>query len=948
MAIFTATGKKRLPGVLLFLALAAACLDAGAVKAADPRLHELRALRRQQQRLVQAHKDKSGEPARFGLLVIPVDFSDARLSDEYDPVQQIGGRLWAGTGESLRHYFSVASGGLLDLSVTLAPVIHLTGSRSDYSDVGWNGFSRTRMLATESLEAVRGLGLEFRSLDMEGPDRLPGSGDDDGQLDGVLILHSGPGQENDAEGGLIQPLQFFLEEPVVSGGIAASFYAVASLSSGPGIWAHETGHLLGMEDRYDPLLHPEAGGVDVRSLGGLGRFSLMASGAWGTGQGWGAALPDAYTCLQMGWTQELTLPTVAGEPDSIVPWRENGAAYRIWTAGESGAEFFLLETRNPLQTAPFDAGLPAGQLLVYHLDEAVPEGNWAVDGPQQWHLRVNLVEADADGQLRSGLDDGRAEDLFPGPLQVTEFGPGTVPSSWGYDGNSQVTLAAIASADSLVTLRASAAEEPVVDFSFSFSGPPGAVLALQARSLGQPVTQLQCRLEVTSEPRWGSFPGGSSSLDFNLVQTSPGLWVPGQDVVFLLDDLPPDGASSAFSFRFAGGGWQGTDQQRNWIWTGSVNPLDFGGEWPGDWQVLQEQPGTTWHRWAGAPPVTADGAPVLAATGESHVTAAAWPEIQYGNSAWVQLLSPELGSGVGAVRMVHAIGSERLTPGVAMDGGRLRWAGPGGITLPANPLDGYGATIDPGAVNVLAGAEAFADTLLLVDGLVPVWQVDVIPLPADPGPWRLQLEFGSNTLWRRQGWIVARLDSMASFSGHSAFPVAWDDEQGLTWNWLSGGADLYSVQGRAGSEHPWQDIATGVPVSHLQRSTVLAGLAGGPASRSEVRVLAHTGQGPVASRPVVVYPDGGYAEGQALGLPRPNPARGQVSFQVKLSAGRSARLRIYDVRGRLVYQQPCPAGDYLMTWDGHDGRGGRAPAGLYFLRLEGSGPVTTRKVVLLH
>lgn len=298
--------------------------------------------------------------------------------------------------------------------------------------------------------------------------------------------------------------------------------------------------------------------------------------------------------------------------------------------------------------------------------------------------------------------------------------------------------------------------------------------------------------------------------------------------------------------------------------------------------------------------------------------------------------------------MVHAIGSERLTPGVAMDGGRLRWAGPGGITLPANPLDGYGATIDPGAVNVLAGAEAFADTLLLVDGLVPVWQVDVIPLPADPGPWRLQLEFGSNTLWRRQGWIVARLDSMASFSGHSAFPVAWDDEQGLTWNWLSGGADLYSVQGRAGSEHPWQDIATGVPVSHLQRSTVLAGLAGGPASRSEVRVLAHTGQGPVASRPVVVYPDGGYAEGQALGLPRPNPARGQVSFQVKLSAGRSARLRIYDVRGRLVYQQPCPAGDYLMTWDGHDGRGGRAPAGLYFLRLEGSGPVTTRKVVLLH
>ena len=57
---------------------------------------------------------------------------------------------------------------------------------------------------------------------------------------------------------------------------------MASLHSGPGIWAHETGHLLGLEDRYDPNLRP-AGGSEVLSRGGLGRFSLMASGAWGTG-----------------------------------------------------------------------------------------------------------------------------------------------------------------------------------------------------------------------------------------------------------------------------------------------------------------------------------------------------------------------------------------------------------------------------------------------------------------------------------------------------------------------------------------------------------------------------------------------------------------------------------------------------------------------------------------
>ena len=246
-----------LAGLFLF-----ACLGS-AVAAADTDqilLHQLREMRRDQHRQLQLAPDKADGPAPFGLLVIPVDFADTRLPAGWDAATELNARLLEPGNESLRHYYQVASRDQVELRITTAPLIHLPLTRREYSDVGYQGFSRSRQLATEALLAVRALGLEFRSLDMDGPDGMPGSADDDGEVDGVLILHAGPGQENDAQDGLIQPLQFFLEEPVISGGIRASFYAVASLHSGPGIWAHETGHLLGMEDRYDPLLHPSPPG----------------------------------------------------------------------------------------------------------------------------------------------------------------------------------------------------------------------------------------------------------------------------------------------------------------------------------------------------------------------------------------------------------------------------------------------------------------------------------------------------------------------------------------------------------------------------------------------------------------------------------------------------------------------------------------------------------------
>lgn len=776
-SVFPGSARVILCGAFLCLAV---CLGfpAGASES-DSTLREMRAQRRTALRQASLAADKSGASALFGLLVIPVDFPDARLPSDWNS-EYLSRRLNEGSGESLRNYFSVASGQRMELRVTQAPVIHLPGTRRDYSDVGYNGFTRTRALATESLVAVRDLGLEFRRLDMDGPDGIPGTDDDDGEVDGVLILHAGPGQENDPIDGLIQALQFFLEEPVVSQGVSATFYAVASLQSGPGIWAHETAHLLGLEDRYDPLLRP-SGGSEVLSLGGLGRFSLMASGAWGTGDGYGAALPDAYSCLQLGWYEEHDLSLSTGTPDTLFPGQLDGRIGRLWTKGIRGPEYFLMETRDPAASAPFDADVPGGHLLVYHVDESLPEGQTADDGGGDWHLRVGLVEADDDGKLKRGQDPGRPEDLFPGPLGKTDFGPLTTPSSWGYDGDSGISLSGIEPVPGGVTFLSSAWSDPALEFTVGFSGDPDVFMYLAAASRGTPLANLTCTASIGSQPAWGTFAGGQSSVTFALPDDGTGRWRPAQEIPWYPAASVDSDARTVFTFDFRHEGGSFTET-RTWYWKDNAGVLDFAGPWPGTWTISGPGVDTTWHRWDGDPWLTADQTPVLACTGSEFSDPSFWPAVNYQNRAAVSVTSGHLGPEVEGVRLIHAMEVEFLAAGVAMDGGLALWVGPDNQEYPAMPLEGWRGRISPQAVNILNGHEALVQEVLEIDEGIPLWQTDILTVPTDrPGPWRLRLSFGSNTLWRRLGWFVAGLDPILADPAGEQFMARWNTD--LTWSW---------------------------------------------------------------------------------------------------------------------------------------------------------------------
>ena len=923
-------------------------------------LRDMRAHRRAAMQAINLSQDKNDQPALFGLLVIPVDFSDAR-APAYEDRTQLTNRLTSTGGESLKQYFTVASRGRLDLRVTQAPLIHLPGTRRDYSDVGLNGFTRTRALATEALQAVKDLGLEFRRLDMEGPDRIPGTDDDDGEVDGVLILHAGIGQENDPDEGLVQALQFFLEDPVISQGISATFYAVASLHSGPGIWAHETAHLLGLEDRYDPGLRP-SGGSEVRSLGGLGRFSIMGSGAWGTGDGHGAALPDAYSSLQMGWYRSRNISNNTDGPDTLRPGIVSGIVDRVWTRSESGPEFFLLETRDPIAAYPFDADIPGNHLLIYHVDETLPEGSLAVDGVDEWHLRVSLVEADDDFKLRRGEDPGREQDLFPGPLGKINFSPSSVPSSDGYQGVSQVSLTDITPIPGGVTFHASVWPLPAIDFTIGFYGEANLTLDLEARSAGTPFSNLRCVMSAVAPPYWGTFEGGQLSVAFDLVEDGQGNWRPAQQVAWVPDASVPADAQTEFRYDFQYDG--GADSEnRTWYWKDNGGVLDFEMDWPGAWTI--SAPGdnmdTFWHRWDLGPVwLTEDRTPVLACTGLEFSDSSAWPAVTYQNSGYAVLTSGELGPDVRAVRLVHAMEVEYLTADVAMDGGVPTWVDSQNNEFPAEPLEGWRGRISDKALNPLHGQGALIQKDMELDGDIPLWRTDIIPVPeTSPGPWRLRLSFGSNSLWRYRGWFVAGVDAIASDPAKAVFGGQWISGPGAglswTWPWGTGSPQHFIIERRTGEDGSWEkitELTLPVPPGEAPYFVPAASIGGyfygSPRERHELRVLGFIDKGTVATREIVVFPDGGDGKSVTLSLPWPNPANDSVRFLVEIPQGITGTLGIFDLRGQKLKELRVGAGSHLLEWDGRDSHGGLAASGTYIIRLEGSGAAVMRKVVLLH
>jgi len=322
----------------------------------------------------------------------PKDFSSMLFSQKIYP-----------TG-SMRDFYQENSYGQLDLDGQVVGWLRMPQSYSYYVN-GDNGMGKypnnSQKMVEDALKLVAQQ-IDFRQFDDDG----------DAFLDGLFVVFAGGGAEEDTDpmtrAQKIWAHQSHITKPFVSNGITAYAYCVVPEDGRVGIFSHEFGHMLGLPDLYDTTYKSS----------GVGAWCLMGDGEWND-DGLTPGHFCAWAKAKLNWIK----PTVVKQVQTLqLPPIETdkSAAYRLWTGGKAGPEYFLLENR---QQTGFDAKLPASGLLIWHIDDSQHNN----DHPGNYW--VGLKQADGNRDLELGRNQGEGGDPYPGSTTNIKFTATTNPNS---------------------------------------------------------------------------------------------------------------------------------------------------------------------------------------------------------------------------------------------------------------------------------------------------------------------------------------------------------------------------------------------------------------------------------------------------------------------------------------------------------------------------------------
>ena len=376
------------------------------------------------------------------VIIIPARFADgpapARTWTPAEIQRRYVGRD-AALGPAAQPY-KVASEGKFSLRADVAPWVATT----------INGLGVTADHVVQAVNASDAA-IDFSKYDNDGPDGIANSGDDDGIVDGgVVILHSSMDLTCNPPAGVAAGphpharLQWRTGNPPVSGivtqdasakggKIGIEGYTIMSVTNCGGVstnasaLAHELGHLLfALPDLY----HLLPGFPSRESWKGrrwvLGCWDLMSAGSgWGCGSGPPqltgevASTFGAWDRMTIGWTTPEVVSTTTNASYTLDAVGQGGTTLRLDIAA---GEYLLVEYR---EQGPGDMKIPGDGVIILHITESLPFRPLQPTDPRRY--RVALVEADDDSALvridGEGGNRGMLADAFG--RTVTSFASAT-------------------------------------------------------------------------------------------------------------------------------------------------------------------------------------------------------------------------------------------------------------------------------------------------------------------------------------------------------------------------------------------------------------------------------------------------------------------------------------------------------------------------------------------
>lgn len=428
------------------------------------------------------------------VLVILIQYPDLKAKYSLENFQDMMTKPGHAGYGSFKDYYAENSFGKLDLNID---VFGWYTAKNDYKYYGNSkGNAQATYLIAEAIDSAYKSGVDFSKYDNDG----------DGNVDGILVVHSGPGAEEGSQSQYIWSHRFnlggstrkynnvkisdYVINPETRGGINGRMVGI-------GVYCHEFGHLLGLPDLYDINYSYE----------GVGNWSLMGGGGWLNSEHTPACF-DAWSKTYLKWITPVEINKEGFY--TLQPSTRDSTIYKCTSPVPH--EYFLIENR---QFMGFDSKLNGRGLAIWRINDSIVDRTiyWNTTNASKFYQGVKLMEADGREDLINKKNRGDYGDLFPGSSFNYTFDDDTKPNARTLNGNKS----------NIIIFNIKQLADSSIEFGFG-SLPYASITAPTSVCSNTPVN-LKNNSKFASNYLW-EFGDGNSDTTFNpeYTYTQPGTY----------------------------------------------------------------------------------------------------------------------------------------------------------------------------------------------------------------------------------------------------------------------------------------------------------------------------------------------------------------------------------------------------------------------------------------